>query len=63
MCAPSMGIWYLRYHNIPEGANPLQASWWSLLASHKVAGRETYTEGSGTAKSGTEEHERYTEAN
>ena len=58
-----MGVRYQRCQIIPEGTNPLQASWWSLLASHKVAGREAYTEGSGTAKSGTEDHERYTEAN
>ena len=23
MCVPSMGIWYRRYHNIPEGAMPV----------------------------------------
>ncbi|WP_209333016.1 hypothetical protein, partial [Lunatimonas salinarum] len=25
MCVPGMGIWYRRYHNIPEGASPLRA--------------------------------------
>jgi hypothetical protein len=54
MCVPSMGIWYRRYHNIPEGANPLQASWRSLLASRKVVCREIGTERSETAKSGTD---------
>ena len=27
MCVPGMGIWYRRYHIIPEGESPLQASW------------------------------------
>ena len=40
MCVPSMGIWYPRYHIIPEGASPLQASWRSLLVSRKLVFRE-----------------------
>ncbi len=58
-----MGIWYQRCQIIPEGVSPLQASWWSLLVSRKVVYCEVYTEGSETTKSGTDEQERYTEAN
>ncbi len=44
-----------RYQIIPEGANPLQASWWSLLVSRKLVYREESSEESGTTKSGTDE--------
>ena len=64
-----MGIWYRRYHIIPEGAmpvpknrHPLQASWRSLLVSRKLAFREECSEESGTTKSGTDEQEVHTEA-
>jgi len=48
----------------PEGENPLCAGGRSpeALASRKVASREAYTEGSETAKSGTDEQKRNTEA-
>jgi hypothetical protein len=62
-----MGIWYPRYHIIPEGANPFtgelrMAAPASLLASRKGVTREGRSEGSGTAKPGTDEQERHTEA-
>ncbi len=59
VCVPSMGTWYRRYHNIPEGASPLQASWQRLLVSHKVVCRKTCTEESGTTNFGTDEQKRY----
>ena len=62
LCAPSMGEGIERYRIIPEGVNPLQASWRSLLVSRKVVCCEASTEGSETTKSGTDEQERYTEA-
>jgi len=36
LCAPSMGEGIERYRIIPEGVNPLRASWRSLLVSRKV---------------------------
>jgi len=71
MCAPSMGEGIERYRIIPEGVNPLQASWRSLVVSRKVVCCEASTEarlndevgqGSETTKSGTDEQERHTEA-
>jgi len=62
LCAPSMGEGIERYRIIPEGVNPLQASWRSLLVSRKVVCCEASTEGSETTKSGTDEQERHTEA-
>gem|GEM_PF-6065536 len=35
LCAPSMGEGIERYRIIPEGVNPLQASWRSLLVPLK----------------------------
>jgi len=71
MWAPSMGEGIERYRIIPEGVNPLRASWRSLLVSRKVVCCEASTEarlndevgqGSETTKSGTDEQKRYTEA-
>ena len=45
--------------NIPESERLLLASWRSQLASRKVVCREASTEGSETAKSGTDEQKRY----
>jgi len=44
LCAPSMGVGIERYRIIPEGVNPLQASWRSLLVSRKVVCCEASTE-------------------
>ena len=49
-------------YSFPESENLLQASYRSLLASRKVALGDQYTEGSETAKSGTDEQKRHTEA-
>jgi len=54
LCAPSMGEGIERYRIIPEGVNPLQASWRSLLVSRNVVCCEASTEGSETTKSGTD---------
>ena len=43
----------------PESESLLQASWFSLLVSGKAAEGDLYAEGSQTAKSGTDEQERY----
>ena len=62
-CVPGMGIWYRRYHNIPEGASPLRAGERpEALASRKVVCREACTEGSETANPGSNEQELDTEA-
>jgi len=59
-----MGIWYLRYQIIPEGAaarpertpfgweghSTWQASWWSLLASRMGVRSNPTSEGSGTGE-------------
>jgi hypothetical protein len=50
-----------RYRYIPGSESLSLASWWSQLASDKVVYREVDTEGSQTAKSGTDKQEGYTE--
>ena len=58
-----MGVWYRRYHNIPEGASSLRAGVIpilgtgcpEMLASRKLVCRETSNEGSETAKPGSNE--------
>jgi len=82
-----MGEGIERYRIIPEGVNPLQASWRSLLvplnswivdksqclsgfsagvvcceASTEARLNDEVGQGSDTTKSGTDEQERYTEA-
>jgi hypothetical protein len=55
---PCARHWYPRCQIIPKGANPLQVSWRSLLASRKAVIREVYSEETGTAKPGTDEQKR-----
>ncbi len=62
---PSMGIWYLRYQIIPEGAAEGQVPYRQVgvacLQAARVVGDPT-SEGSRTAKSGTDGEERHIEA-
>ena len=62
LCAPSMGVLSKDRKRYQGVQIPCRRVGTSLLASDKIVNREVQIEGSQTAKAGTDEQERHTEA-